>query len=83
MVDVAEALEVAVNVLDSLLVIVQENNHGATSLDHETCTCKVYCEEYGHEYKPSNSFWIQCRMETRPIYILSTREKSDLGMHID
>ena len=36
MVDVAEALEVAVNVLDSLLVIVKENNHGATSLDHET-----------------------------------------------
>lgn len=36
MVDVVEALEVAVNVLDSLLVIVQENNHGATSLDHET-----------------------------------------------
>ena len=30
------SMAVSVNVLDLLLVIVQEDNHGATSPDHET-----------------------------------------------
>ena len=54
-------MAVAVNVLDSLLVPEQENNHGATSPDHETQTYKVHCEEYGWTYKPHISVWIQCR----------------------
>ena len=64
-------MDIVVNVLDSLLVPEQENNHCATSPDYETQTYKVYCEEYGRIYKPYISVWIQC--ETVSIVYLYTK----------
>lgn len=42
------------NVLDSLLVSVQEKDHGATDPDHEAQTHKVSCREY--EYVLTRNF---------------------------
>lgn len=44
---------VGASVLDSLLVPVQEKDHGAPGPDHEVQIHKVSCGEYDYNYKPN------------------------------